>query len=262
MPLPRGWSGWFLPAAVDPPGQSVSPAGPGARMQKRMGEAVARVARKVNDTVENKTDSLDLANCKLMTFPVGIYKAMRSVTEGIHHISLANNELKSLTSRFVTTFNQLRGFGVFLSPWLPSLPWRPSTWKRMRSQKMLRQQGGCWRPLARLGRLLLGTAVADFLLLSIREPLLIWDNGMENASLLTATEEPASGFPSAGLEKAGRSRWPPKAAEVPAEKLATMASLRSLNLRANPVGPEVRLLVRPLVPFDLLLSPEEPIPKA
>ncbi|XP_059677383.1 leucine-rich repeat-containing protein 20 isoform X2 [Gavia stellata] len=127
-------------------------------MQKRMGEAVARVARKVNDTVENKTDSLDLANCKLMTFPVGIYKAMRSVTEGIHHISLANNELKSLTSRFVTTFSQLR--------------------------------------------------------------------------------------------------------EVPAEKLASMASLRSLNLRANPVGPEVRLLVRPLVPFDLLLSPEKPIPKA
>lgn len=27
-------------------------------MHKRMGEAVARVARKVNDTVENKTDSL------------------------------------------------------------------------------------------------------------------------------------------------------------------------------------------------------------
>ncbi|XP_068272772.1 leucine-rich repeat-containing protein 20 isoform X1 [Nyctibius grandis] len=77
-------------------------------MQKRMGEAVARVARKVNDTVENKTDSLDLANCKLMTFPVGIYKAMRTVTEGIHRISLANNELKSLTSRFVTTFSQLR----------------------------------------------------------------------------------------------------------------------------------------------------------
>ncbi|XP_010082311.1 PREDICTED: leucine-rich repeat-containing protein 20 isoform X3 [Pterocles gutturalis] len=127
-------------------------------MQKRMGEAVARVARKVNDTVENKTDSLDLANCKLMTFPVGIYKAMRSVTEGIHHISLANNELKSLTSRFITTFSQLR--------------------------------------------------------------------------------------------------------EVPVEKLASMASLRSLNLRENPVGPEVRLLVRPLVPFDLLLSPEEPVPKA
>nr|XP_013807976.1 PREDICTED: leucine-rich repeat-containing protein 20 isoform X2 [Apteryx mantelli mantelli] len=36
------------------------PAGPGVRMQKRMGEAVARVARRVNDTVENKSDSLEL----------------------------------------------------------------------------------------------------------------------------------------------------------------------------------------------------------
>ncbi|XP_054238473.1 leucine-rich repeat-containing protein 20 isoform X3 [Indicator indicator] len=127
-------------------------------MQKRMGEAVARVARKVNETVENKTDSLDLANCKLMTFPVGIYKAMRTVTEGIHRISLANNELKSITSRFITTFSQLR--------------------------------------------------------------------------------------------------------EVPVEKLASMTALRSLNLQANPVSPEVRLLVRPLVPFDLLLSPEKPLPEA
>uniref|UniRef100_A0A8D0F533 Leucine rich repeat containing 20 n=1 Tax=Strix occidentalis caurina TaxID=311401 RepID=A0A8D0F533_STROC len=42
--------------------------------------------------------------------------------------------------------------------------------------------------------------------------------------------------------------------EVPVEKLASMASLQSLNLRANPVGPEARLLVRPLVPFDLLGS--------
>ncbi|XP_064285540.1 leucine-rich repeat-containing protein 20 isoform X2 [Passer domesticus] len=127
-------------------------------MHRRMGEAVARVARKVNETVENKRDSLDLANCKLMSFPVGIYKAMRSVTEGILRISLANNELKSITGRFVTTFSQLR--------------------------------------------------------------------------------------------------------EVPTDKLASMALLRSLNLRANPVGPEVRLLVRPLVPFELLLSPEEPVPKS
>lgn len=58
IPLLRGWSGCFLPPAVDPRNPSTSPAGPGAHMQKRMGEAVARVARKVNDTVENKTDSL------------------------------------------------------------------------------------------------------------------------------------------------------------------------------------------------------------
>ncbi|XP_042312569.1 leucine-rich repeat-containing protein 20 isoform X6 [Sceloporus undulatus] len=77
-------------------------------MEKKMGEAVARVARKVNETVENKTDSLDLADCKLMTFPIALYKVMRHVTEGIHLITLANNELKAVTSKFITTFSQLR----------------------------------------------------------------------------------------------------------------------------------------------------------
>uniref|UniRef100_A0A7M4ESX8 Leucine rich repeat containing 20 n=1 Tax=Crocodylus porosus TaxID=8502 RepID=A0A7M4ESX8_CROPO len=121
-------------------------------MQKRMGEAVARVARKVNETVENKTDSLDLADCKLMTFPIGIYKVMRNVTEGIHLITLANNELKSLTGKFIITFNQLR--------------------------------------------------------------------------------------------------------DVPVEKLASMESLRSVNLKLNPLNEEVRAIARPLIKFDLLVSPE------
>ncbi|XP_050815697.1 leucine-rich repeat-containing protein 20 isoform X3 [Gopherus flavomarginatus] len=83
--------------------------GRGAYMEKIMGEAVARVARKVNETVENGADSLDLADCKLMMFPIGIYKVMRNVTEGIHLITLANNELKSVTSKFITTFSQMRG---------------------------------------------------------------------------------------------------------------------------------------------------------
>ncbi|XP_050815703.1 leucine-rich repeat-containing protein 20 isoform X5 [Gopherus flavomarginatus] len=82
--------------------------GRGAYMEKIMGEAVARVARKVNETVENGADSLDLADCKLMMFPIGIYKVMRNVTEGIHLITLANNELKSVTSKFITTFSQMR----------------------------------------------------------------------------------------------------------------------------------------------------------
>ncbi|XP_043408300.1 leucine-rich repeat-containing protein 20 isoform X4 [Chelonia mydas] len=83
--------------------------GCGACMEKKMGEAVARVARKVNETVENGADSLDLADCKLMMFPIGIYKVMRNVAEGIHLITLANNELKSVTSKFITTFSQMRG---------------------------------------------------------------------------------------------------------------------------------------------------------
>ncbi|XP_058044747.1 leucine-rich repeat-containing protein 20 isoform X1 [Ahaetulla prasina] len=77
-------------------------------MEKKMGEAVARVAKKVNETVENQADSLDLADCKLMTFPIALYKVMRHVAEGIHLITLANNELKSVTGKFIITFSQLR----------------------------------------------------------------------------------------------------------------------------------------------------------
>lgn len=48
--------------------------------------------------------------------------------------------------------------------------------------------------------------MANFLFLSIRETLLAWDNGTENASLLTAAEEAASGF----LRWLWRSWWSPK----------------------------------------------------
>ncbi|NWI91300.1 LRC20 protein, partial [Pitta sordida] len=183
-------------------------------MQRRMGEAVARVARKVNDTVENKTDSLDLANCKLMTFPVGIYKAMRSVTEGIHRISLANNELKSITSRFVTTFSQLRELNL-AGNYLHRLPEEITSLLHLRAINLSRN---------RFRR--------------FPEPL----------ATVTSLE-------TIDLEEN-------EITEVPSEMLASMASLRSLNLRDNPVGPEVRLLVRPLVPFDLLLSPDKPVPEA
>ncbi|XP_010337598.1 leucine-rich repeat-containing protein 20 isoform X1 [Saimiri boliviensis] len=77
-------------------------------MLKKMGEAVARVARKVNETVESGSDTLDLAECKLVSFPTGIYKVLRNVSGQIHLITLANNELKSLTSKFMTTFSQLQ----------------------------------------------------------------------------------------------------------------------------------------------------------
>ncbi|XP_074815047.1 leucine-rich repeat-containing protein 20 isoform X2 [Natator depressus] len=121
-------------------------------MEKKMGEAVARVARKVNETVENGADSLDLADCKLMMFPIGIYKVMRNVAEGIHLITLANNELKSVTSKFITTFSQMR--------------------------------------------------------------------------------------------------------DVPVEKLSSMESLQSVNLKSNPLNEEVRVIARPLIKFDLLVSPK------
>ncbi|XP_064001729.1 leucine-rich repeat-containing protein 20 isoform X1 [Pogoniulus pusillus] len=183
-------------------------------MQRRMGEAVARVARKVNETVENKADSLDLANCKLMTFPVGIYKAMRSVTEGIHRISLANNELKSITSRFIATFSQLRELNLS-GNYLHRLPEEVTSLLHLQAINLSRNRFRRFpEPLA---------AVTTLETIDLEEN---------------------------------------EITEVPVEKLATMTALRSLNLQANPVAPELRLLVRPLVPFDLLLSPEKPIPKA
>ncbi|XP_063566101.1 leucine-rich repeat-containing protein 20 isoform X3 [Gorilla gorilla gorilla] len=54
------------------------------------------------------TRAADLAECKLVSFPIGIYKVLRNVSGQIHLITLANNELKSLTSKFMTTFSQLR----------------------------------------------------------------------------------------------------------------------------------------------------------
>ncbi|MBN3280906.1 LRC20 protein, partial [Polyodon spathula] len=73
-----------------------------------MGEAVANVARRINATVEEEKDTLDLSKCKLINFPDAVYKVLRSVTEKIHVITLANNEFKSLTSKFITNFSQLR----------------------------------------------------------------------------------------------------------------------------------------------------------
>ncbi|KAJ7426922.1 Leucine-rich repeat-containing protein 20 [Willisornis vidua] len=209
-------------------------------MQKRMGEAVARVARKVNDTVENKTDSLDLANCKLMTFPVGIYKAMRSVTEGIHHISLANNELKSITSRFVTTFSQLRELNL-AGNYLHRLPEEITSLLHLRAINLSRNRFRRFpEPLATVPAL---------------ESIDLEEN--EITAEFGAPMAQPFGF---GLQSMPCLSLHDR--EVPTEKLASMASLRSLNLRDNPVGPDVRLLVRPLVPFDLLLSPEKPTPEA
>ena len=83
--LPRGRSSRFLPPAVDPPGRSASPAGPGARMQKKMGEAVARVARKVNDTVENKTDSLGKPGAPAR-LPLGARRRIRDPGAGLYFL--------------------------------------------------------------------------------------------------------------------------------------------------------------------------------
>ncbi|KAM8837881.1 leucine-rich repeat-containing protein 20 [Spinachia spinachia] len=73
-----------------------------------MAEAVANVARRVNATVEEGSDTLDLSNCKLMSFPDGVFKVLRSVSDSIRVITLADNEMKSISSKLFSTFTQLR----------------------------------------------------------------------------------------------------------------------------------------------------------
>lgn len=53
----------------------------------------------------------DLSNCKLISFPDGVFKVLRSVSENIRVITLADNEMKALSSKFFSTFTQLRGRG-------------------------------------------------------------------------------------------------------------------------------------------------------
>ncbi|XP_078135928.1 leucine-rich repeat-containing protein 20 [Sander vitreus] len=73
-----------------------------------MGEAVANVARRVNATVEEEKDTLDLSNCKLISFPDGVFRVLKGVSENICIITLADNEMKAISSKFFSTFTQLR----------------------------------------------------------------------------------------------------------------------------------------------------------
>ncbi|CAL8282972.1 unnamed protein product [Merluccius merluccius] len=73
-----------------------------------MAEAVANVARRINATVEEGKDSLDLSKCKLINFPDGVFKVLRTVTENIHMVTLADNEMKVISSKFFGTFTHLQ----------------------------------------------------------------------------------------------------------------------------------------------------------
>lgn len=53
--------------------------------------------------------SVDLSNCQLVTFPDGAFKLLRTVTENIHVITLADNKMKAISSKFFTTFTNLKG---------------------------------------------------------------------------------------------------------------------------------------------------------
>ncbi|XP_026360166.1 leucine-rich repeat-containing protein 20 isoform X2 [Ursus arctos] len=81
----------------------------------------------------------DLAECKLVSFPIGIYKVLRNVTDQIHVITLANNELKSLTSKFMTTFCQLRELRLE-GNFLHRLPNEVSTLQHLKAINLSRNQ--------------------------------------------------------------------------------------------------------------------------
>lgn len=73
-----------------------------------MAESVAKVARIINATVEEGKDHLDLSNCSLISFPDGVFKVLSSVTGNIRMVTLADNEMKAISSKFCSTFTQLK----------------------------------------------------------------------------------------------------------------------------------------------------------
>uniref|UniRef100_A0A3B3IDC1 Leucine rich repeat containing 20 n=1 Tax=Oryzias latipes TaxID=8090 RepID=A0A3B3IDC1_ORYLA len=73
-----------------------------------MAEAVANVVQRIYAVMEGDKDSLDLSNCQLTSFPEGVFQLLRGVSDNIHVISLANNEMKAISSKFFSTFTQLK----------------------------------------------------------------------------------------------------------------------------------------------------------
>ncbi|KAB0382624.1 hypothetical protein FD755_004541 [Muntiacus reevesi] len=98
------------------------------------------LGRKESDMIEQlDNNNMNLAECKLVSFPIGIYKVLRNVTDQIHLITLANNELKSLTSKFMTTFCQLRELHLE-GNFLHRLPNEVSTLQHLKAIDLSRNQ--------------------------------------------------------------------------------------------------------------------------
>ncbi|XP_050815704.1 leucine-rich repeat-containing protein 20 isoform X6 [Gopherus flavomarginatus] len=132
--------------------------GRGAYMEKIMGEAVARVARKVNETVENGADSLELnlEGNYLHRLP----EEMRTLLH-LKVINLSRNKFRHFPEQLTT--------------------------------------------------------------LKALETINLEENEIT---------------------------------DVPVEKLSSMESLQSVNLKSNPLNEEVQVIARPLIKFDLLVSPK------
>ncbi|KFO36957.1 Leucine-rich repeat-containing protein 20 [Fukomys damarensis] len=187
----------------------------------------------------------DLAECKLVSFPIGIYKVLRNVSDQIHLITLANNELKSLTSKFMTTFSQLRVLNL---------------WGKVLKPADVPKQGK--ENKAGVGD------ISHLLAYNIEELRLEGNflhrlpnevSGLQHLKAIDLSRNQFRDFPeqlttllmleTINLEEN-------EIVDVPMEKLATMPALHTVNLRFNPLSAEVRVIAPPLIKFDLLMSPE------
>uniref|UniRef100_F7CYA3 Leucine rich repeat containing 20 n=2 Tax=Monodelphis domestica TaxID=13616 RepID=F7CYA3_MONDO len=190
------WSGLGARVRSRPPSHRLWSRG------RATGAGVRRIGRRGPEPVSY------LAECKLVSFPVAIYKVLRTVAERIRLVILADNELQTLSGKFMTTFGHLRELRLE-GNCLHGLPDEVGTLQHLQAIDLSRNQ------------------FQDF---------------PERLTALQALE-------TINLEEN-------EIVDVPVEKLAAMASLKSVNLRRNPLNAEVRAVARPLLSFDLLLSPE------
>ncbi|XP_078055898.1 leucine-rich repeat-containing protein 20 [Mustelus asterias] len=173
-----------------------------------MAKDAARVARIVNETVEEGRNSLDLSNCKLTTFPVALFKLMRDVVANIQFISLENNELKFISSDFMTNFNQLRELNL--------------------AGNFLKQLPDEIKDLTHLTSINLA-----------RNKFSVFPHQLTALTTLEAINLEAN-----------------EITEIPAESLASMPFLKSLNMKSNPLRSETQTTQQTVLPFELLTADE------
>ncbi|XP_060710407.1 leucine-rich repeat-containing protein 20-like [Hemiscyllium ocellatum] len=173
-----------------------------------MAKDAARVARIVNETVEEGRNSLDLSNCKLTTFPVALFKVMKNVVANIHIISLENNELKSISGEFMTNFNQLRELNLAGNN-LNHLPDEVKSLTHLTSINLARNKFSVFP---------------------------------HQLTELTTLE-------TINLEEN-------QIAEIPVDSLASMPSLKSLNMKSNPFSSDSQRTQQSVLTFELLTRDE------
>uniref|UniRef100_UPI00398E9BDB leucine-rich repeat-containing protein 20-like isoform X2 n=1 Tax=Pristiophorus japonicus TaxID=55135 RepID=UPI00398E9BDB len=173
-----------------------------------MAKDAAKVARIVNEAVEEGRNTLDLSNCKLTTFPVALFKVMRDAVANIHFISLENNELKSISGEFMTNFSQLRELNLAGND-LKRLPDEVKTLAHLTTINLARNK------------------------FSVFPQQLTEITTLERINL-EANE----------------------IAEMPVEILNSMPSLKSLNMKSNPLNSESQAAGQTQLKYELLSAAE------